>query len=86
MRTISGERDRAVQSHIVGIADRRDGRKPIERAAQDHNDEPGVAPVGGARKFRQIRPGCEGGAAQQQGATRRHRQATALAMIHRHLL
>ena len=68
------ERDRAVQARIVRVADRRDGGEPVERAAQDHHDQPRIASVGGAGEFRQIAPGRERGAAEQQGAPGGHQR------------
>ena len=49
---IPAQRERAVQAGVFGIADRRDGRKPVERAAQHDDDEPRVARAGRARKAR----------------------------------
>ena len=77
MRAVRGERDRPVQAGIVGIADRRDGREPIERAAQDHHDQPRIAAVGRAREFRQISPGRERRAAEQEAAARGEEPALA---------
>ena len=62
-----------MQAGVIGIADRRDGGKPIERAAQDDHDQPRIAAVGGAREFRQIGPGRERRAAEQQRAARGRR-------------
>ena len=73
MRPVRGQRDRAVQRGIIGIADRRHGGKSIERAAQDHDDQPRIAAVRGAREFRQVRPGGERGAAEQERAPRRRK-------------
>ena len=86
MRPVRGQRDRAVERGIIGIADRRHGGKSIERAAQDHHDQPRVAAIRGAREFRQVRPGGEGGAAEQERAPRRRKRSVAFTAIHRHLL
>ena len=77
-RVLAGERQRdfAVEGGIIGIADRRDRRQTVHRAAQDDGDQSGVAPVGGAGEFRQMRPGEERAAGQQQRAAGgRHRFA-----------
>ncbi len=68
VRAIGGQRDRTMQAGIIGVADRRHGGEAVERAAQDHDNQPRVAPVGGAGEFRQIGPGCERCAAEQQRA------------------
>ncbi len=68
MLTVRSQRDRTVQAGVIGIAERRHRRQPIERAAQDHHDQPRIAAVGGARKFRHIGPGGKGRAAEQQRA------------------
>jgi hypothetical protein len=65
VRAVGGQRNRTMQAGIIGVADRGDGGQPVERAAQDHHDQPRVAAVGGAGEFRQIRPGGERGAAEQ---------------------
>jgi hypothetical protein len=57
--------DRTVQAGIVGIANRRDGGEPIQRAAQNDDHQPRIAAVGGTREFRQIGPRRKGGAAEQ---------------------
>src|SRR5271165_6384837 len=84
----SGEGEIAVQVGIVRIADRRDRRQPVERAAQDDDDEARVARRGGAR-----RPADEARAAKDAGAERAcapdesaARQGdTEAAAAHRHL-
>src|SRR5205085_9599553 len=63
-----------------------DGGKAIERAAQDHDDQARIAPIGGAREFRQIGPGRKRGAAEQQRATRGDKRGPILAAVHHHLL
>src|ERR1700722_16434204 len=64
---------------IIGVACRRDGGQPIQLAAQDHDDQPGIAAVGGACEFRQIGPGGDRGAAEQQRAARGRECAAAFA-------
>jgi hypothetical protein len=73
VRSVGGKRDRPMQAGIVRVADRRHGGKAIERAAQNDDDQPRVAAVGGAGEFRQIGPGGERGAAEQQRASRGRR-------------
>ena len=70
MRAIGRKRDRSVQAGVIGIADRSDRGKTVQRAAQDHDDQARIAAVGGAREFRQISPGGKGGAAEQQRSAR----------------
>ena len=65
------QRDRTMQAGIIRIAYWCDGGKPIQRAAQDDDDQPRIAAVGGAGEFRQIGPGRKGGAA---GAARARRE------------
>jgi len=48
-----------------------DGGETIEPAAQDDHDQARIASVGGAREFRQVGPGGERGAPEQQRAARR---------------
>ena len=64
------KRDRSVQAGVIGVADRSDRGKAVQRAAQDHDDQARIAAVGGAREFRQIGPGGKRGAAEQQRAPR----------------
>jgi hypothetical protein len=69
-RPIRSQRNRAMQAGVIGIAHRRHGGEAIQRAAQDDDDQPRIAAVRGAREFRQIGPGGERGAAEQQCAPR----------------
>ena len=65
------QRELAVQIGVVGIADRRDGGKAVERAAQHDDDEARIARARGARPARD-RGGSEGGAGHaEQSAARR---------------
>jgi hypothetical protein len=73
VRSAGCQCDRTVQAGIIGVADRRHGGETVEPAAQDDHDQARIAAVGGAREFRQIRPGGERGAAEQQRAARRGR-------------
>ena len=68
---LDAKRDRAVQAGIIGIADRRDGGKPVQRAAQDDDDQARIAAARRAREFRQVGPGRKRRAAEQQRAPRR---------------
>ena len=45
-----------MQAGIIGIAERRDGGEPVERAAQDHDDQPRIAPVGARARISASRP------------------------------
>ena len=67
VRSVGEQRLVAAQPHPIGIADRRHGGKPVERAAQDDGEEARVAPFG-ARDFRQIDPGEQRARSEQQFA------------------
>jgi hypothetical protein len=71
------QRDRAVQAGIIRVADRGDGRKAVQCAAQDDDDQTRIAPIGGTREFRQISPGRKGSAAEQHRTARRRCRAFA---------
>jgi hypothetical protein len=60
----------AAQLHPVGIADRRHGGKPVERAAQDDGEHARIAPLG-ACELRQERPGEQNAGSGKQLAARR---------------
>ena len=62
---VEHERLVAAQFHPVGIADRRDRREPVERAAQDDGEHARIAPLG-AREPGQKRPGEQHARAAEQ--------------------
>jgi hypothetical protein len=79
MLAVPAQRQFAMQRGIVGIADRRDCRQAVERAAQDDHDEARVARVGGAGE----RGNGGGGEQRAAGAEQRAaRQAWRLAERH----
>ena len=66
---VEHERLVAAQLHPVGIADRRDRREPVERAAQHDGEHARIAPFG-ARELRQERPGEQHAGSAEQFAAR----------------
>ena len=70
MRAVPAQRQRAMQIGIIGIADRRDRGEPVERAAQDDDDEPRIARVAAALAQRGMLAAGEGraGGAEQRAA------------------
>ena len=65
----------AAQLHPVGIADRRDRREAVERAAQDDGEHARIAPFG-ARELRQERPGEQHAGSGEQFAACRGMEAS----------
>ena len=63
------ERVVAAQRHPIRIADRRDGREPVERAAQNDGEKARVAAFG-VSEPRQMRPGEQRSGGEQQFAAR----------------
>ena len=59
----------AAQRDPIRIADRRDGRQPVERAAQDDRKKARIAAFG-VRQFRQVRPGEQRAGSEQDLAPR----------------
>ena len=57
VRAVERQGEFAVQLDVFGIADRPDRREAVERAAQDDDDEAGIAGARRARGARQVRRG-----------------------------
>ncbi len=71
--TVAGGRQgkARAQRDIAGIADRRHGREPVERAAQHHDDKARIAPAGGEGVARRETPGEERAGSAEDGAAAR---------------
>ena len=73
VRPFKAQGDVATQSGVTGIAKRRDRRKTVERAAQDDDDQAGIASASRKSKAgkkccaKHCAPGEHGGAARKLG-------------------
>ena len=69
-RPVEAQGERAVQRGVARIADRADGRQPVERAAQHNDDEARVARAGGGGQLRDHGGGKQRAAGSDQGSAR----------------
>jgi len=80
--TVPAQRQLAVKIGVIGIADRGGRAKPVQRAAQDDDDQPRISRRRGARPSRNRREGEGRSGGAQKRAAADHRRTER----HRHLL
>ena len=88
MRPVRGQRDRAVERrHKSGSPIGATVASPSSAPRRITTIRPRIAAIRGSREFRQVRPGGEGGAAEQGArADDVRKRSVAFTAIHRHLL